>query len=227
MSWNKVYEDSALVVCYKPAGIPTQTKHIGRQDMVSLLKNDRALHGEASYVGLVHRLDQPVEGLLVFGKTKEAAAHLSGQVQAGSLGKYYYALGQGSGPEASDREKIFLIDYILADKKKNTAAVVPEGTRGAKKAVLEYRVIGSEGKKTCFDITLHSGRHHQIRLQMAHHGWPLLGDQKYGAGNEQGQQLALCAYRIVFEHPVTGDTMDFSIQPQNPAFAPFCARPLQ
>ncbi|MCM1282965.1 MAG: RNA pseudouridine synthase [Muribaculaceae bacterium] len=226
MNWNKVYEDSALVVCYKPAGIPTQTKHIGRPDMVSLLKNDRALHGEPSYVGLVHRLDQPVEGLLVFGKTKEAAARLSGQVQAGSFGKYYYALGQGSKPEASGREEIFLIDYILADKKKNTASVVPEGTRGAKKAVLQYRVVGNEGDRICFDITLHSGRHHQIRLQMAHHGWPLLGDRKYGVGTEQGQQLALCAYRITFTHPETGNTMDFSIQPQNPAFASFCTQPL-
>ena len=229
MNLNIIYEDGDLIVCHKPAGIATETKRVGQQDMVSLLKNYRAGKGEPPYVGMVHRLDQPVEGLLVFAKTPEAAAELSGQVQSHGIGKHYCAVAaagrkEGVGAagercECADHESLRLTDFLLADKKTNLSSVVPEGTPQAKKAELDCRVIGRQGEKVCFDIRLHTGRHHQIRVQMAHHGWPLLGDMKYGVPGEPGTGLALCAYRLTFAHPSSGEEMDFSVQPENPVFA--------
>lgn len=220
MNLDIIYEDKDLIVCHKPAGIATETKRVGQQDMVSLLKNYRANKGEPPYVGMVHRLDQPVEGLLLFGKTPEAAAKLSGQVQSRAIGKHYYAVAVMSQKEDADgSECIRLTDFLLADKKSNLSSVVPEGTPQSKKAVLDCRVVGRQGENVCFDIHLHTGRHHQIRVQMAHHGWPLLGDSKYGVPGEPGTGLALCAYRLTFVHPSSGEEMDISVRPENPVFA--------
>lgn len=246
MNLDIIYEDNDLIVCHKPAGIATETKRVGQQDMVSLLKNYRANKGEPPYIGMVHRLDQPVEGLLMFGKTPEAAAKLSGQVQSRAIGKHYYAVAVMSQKEDADEtretcrdvagepdegtagetcgcadggESLRLTDFLLADKKTNLSSVVPEGTPQSKKAVLDCRVIGRQGENVCFDIHLHTGRHHQIRVQMAHHGWPLLGDSKYGVSGEPGTGLALCAYRLTFAHPSSGEEMDFSVRPKNPVFA--------
>lgn len=216
-----IYEDRDLIVCHKPAGIATETKSVGQQDMVSLLKNYRAERGEAPYLGVVHRLDQPVEGLLVFAKTQKAAANLSGQVKSRAIGKHYYAMAVGNSKEGGSLvgKSLRLTDYLLADKRANRSTVVPEGTPQAKQAVLDCRVIGQRGERVCFDIRLHTGRHHQIRVQMAHHGWPLLGDTKYGVSRGQETALALCAYRVVFAHPSTGAELDFFIRPGNPVFA--------
>lgn len=218
-----IYEDQAIIVCYKPAGIATETKRIGQQDMVSLLKNYRVKKKEEPYVGMVHRLDQPVEGLLVFGKTKTATADLSKQVQTRSIGKYYYAVGRVLSTDNNplSQEGGTLTDYILFQKKTNVSSIVSAGTPQAKKAVLDYRILGENEGNVCFDIALHTGRHHQIRLQMAHHGYPLIGDSKYGTQTDRGTQLALCSYRLQFIHPTTGENMDFSIRPHNPVFAPF------
>lgn len=231
MDLNIICEDASVIVCRKPAGLATETKRAGQQDMVSLLRNYRAARGEQPYIGTVHRLDQPVEGLLVFAKTPEAAAKLSKQVQERSIGKYYYAAGRrsarlkrtaddGNGASGACGEmepgaKMRFTDYILTDRKANQSTIVPEKTPQAKKAVLDCRMLAKEGDTACFDIILHTGRHHQIRVQMAHHGWPLIGDLKYGAG-VPGEQLALCAYRVTFIHPATGRPMDFSIRPENP-----------
>ena len=218
-----IYEDQAIIVCYKPAGIATETKRIGQQDMVSLLKNYRVKKKEEPYVGMVHRLDQPVEGQLVFGKTKTATADLSKQVQTRSIGKYYYAVGRVLSTDNNplSQEGGTLTDYILFQKKTNVSSIVSAGTPQAKKAVLDYRILGETEGNVCFDIALHTGRHHQIRLQMAHHGYPLIGDSKYGTQTDRGTQLALCSYRLQFIHPTTGENMDFSIRPHNPVFAPF------
>lgn len=215
MELDILFEDKDLIVCHKPAGIATETKQLGQQDMVSLLKNYRADRGESPYLGVVHRLDQPVEGLLVFAKTPKAAANLSSQVKSRAIGKHYCAVAIGTGA-ASDMR---LSDFLLADRRANRSSIVPEGTPQAKSAVLDCRVIGQRGERVCFDIRLHTGRHHQIRVQMAHHGWPLLGDAKYGVPGTPGENLALCACRIVFAHPSTGEEMDFTVRPKNPVFA--------
>ncbi len=234
-----IYEDNDIIVCYKPAGIATQTRRIGQQDMESFIRNYRAAKNEPPYVGIVHRLDQPVEGVMVFAKNQKAAASLSRQIKEHTTEKYYRAesRGQGVSGAAVEEEEAWhtLTDYISFDKRTNTSKITSEKDRLAKKAVLQYRVISvtpdrdssqNECIRTEFDIKLLTGRHHQIRLQLAHIGYPLIGDTKYGkpASNNSGtgsksgrtgggvrEQLALCSYKIVFDHPATGERMTFEL----------------
>lgn len=234
-----IYEDNDIIVCYKPAGIATQTRRIGQQDMESFIRNYRAAKNEPPYVGIVHRLDQPVEGVMVFAKNQKAAASLSRQIKEHTTEKYYRAAsrGQGVSGTAVEEEEAWhtLTDYISFDKRTNTSKITSEKDRLAKKAVLQYRVISvtpdrdssqNECIRTEFDIKLLTGRHHQIRLQLAHIGYPLIGDTKYGkpASNNSGtgsksgrtgggvrEQLALCSYKIVFDHPATGERMTFEL----------------
>ena len=201
-----LYEDQDILLCRKPAGIATQTKRLGQQDMESLLKNYRAKNGEPPYIGVVHRLDQPVEGLMVFGKNQKATAELSRQVKERIIGKYYYAQSK----HIPAKNEGVLEDYLLTDKKTNFTQVVDADCKDAKKAKLEYKVIKKEEGRVLFDIKLHTGRQHQIRVQMAHMGCPLIGDSKYG--ETQGkEQLALCSYRLDFVHPATKKAMNFVI----------------
>lgn len=234
-----IYEDNDIIVCYKPAGIATQTRRIGQQDMESFIRNYRAAKNEPPYVGIVHRLDQPVEGVMVFAKNQKAAASLSRQIKEHTTEKYYRAAsrGQGVSGTAVEEEEAWhtLTDYISFDKRTNTSKITSEKDRLTKKAVLQYRVISvtpdrdssqNECIRTEFDIKLLTGRHHQIRLQLAHIGYPLIGDTKYGkpASNNSGtgsksgrtgggvrEQLALCSYKIVFDHPATGERMTFEL----------------
>lgn len=209
-----IYEDNDILLCYKPAGIATQTKRLGQQDMESLLKNYRAKKGESPYIGIVHRLDQPVEGIMVFGKHQKATASLSKQIQEKMIGKYYYAVSAYK-PE---KESSILEHYLITDKKTNFTQIVEE-KKEAKFAKLEYHVVRSIDEKILFDIKLHTGRQHQIRVQMAHIGCPLIGDEKYGTKTQD--RLALCSYRLQFQHPVTKTQMDFSISPKGEAFQRF------
>lgn len=237
-----IYEDNDIIVCYKPAGIATQTRRIGQQDMESFIRNYRAAKNEPLYVGIVHRLDQPVEGVMVFAKNQKAAASLSRQIKEHTTEKYYRAASRGQGVSGTDKKEDnhapawhTLTDYISFDKRTNTSKITSEKDRLAKKAVLQYRVIsvtpdrdGSQNEciKTEFDIKLLTGRHHQIRLQLANIGYPLIGDTKYGkpasnnsgAGSKSGrtgggvrEQLALCSYKLVFDHPATGERMTFEL----------------
>lgn len=220
-----IFEDRDILVCRKPAGVATQTKRLGQQDMESLLKNYRAKKGEPPYIGIVHRLDQPVEGVMVFAKTQQAAAHLSKQVQDRVIGKYYYAVSTNAPME---KEGV-LEDYLLTDKKTNFTQVVDRTgdkrsvtdlPKGAKKAKLEYKVVETKENKTLFNIKLHTGRQHQIRVQMAYMGCPLVGDSKYGEARDR-EQLALCSYKLEFEHPTKKIPMKFEIQPIGKTFLEF------
>ncbi len=216
MAMEILQEDNDIIVCRKPAGIPVQTAKAGQQDMVSLLKNYRAAKNEPPEIYVVHRLDQPVEGLMVFSKNQKAAANLGRQIQGKTVDKYYYALVEGI-PRPSEGK---LTDYLLRDGRTNTSKVVKSGTAGAKKAVLEYRVLKDnltqkeESAVSLVEIRLETGRHHQIRVQMAHAGYHLVGDKKYNPGCQSGYlPIALCSTRLAFEHPVTGKRMEFSIEP--------------
>lgn len=204
-----IFEDDDILICRKPAGLATQTKRLGQQDMESLLKNYRVKKGEPPYIGIVHRLDQPVEGVMVFAKNQQAAAHLSKQVQERGIGKYYYAVSKY--PPA-EKEGV-LENYLLTDKKKNFTQVVDsKNVKDAKKAKLEYKVVESKEGKTFFDIKLHTGRQHQIRVQMAHIGCPLIADSKYGEG-EKEEKLALCSYKLEFLHPTQKKQVSYEIEP--------------
>ena len=240
MQTQIVYEDEAVLVIRKPAGLATESAGIGQKDVVSELKNYVAKKnpGKMPYLGVVHRLDQPVEGLLVFAKTKKAAENLTAQLGKGTLKKEYLAVVCGKVPENTGR----LVDYLAKEK---GMAVVKDAADAqaekdadvqaekaadaqAKKAVLTYMKKAETEKFTLLAVQIETGRFHQIRAQLSHAGFPILGDEKYGS--EESKELsrekkirftALCAASLSFRHPVTGKTMAFTQAPQNPAFAEF------
>lgn len=199
-----IYEDNHVLVALKPPGMPTQGDVSGDEDCLSLLKAYiKAKYqkpGEV-YLGLVHRLDRPVGGLLVFARTSKAAARLSLQVRERGMGKVYLAVCQGEAPAGELR------DYLKKDRL-FTARVVQKNTPDAKEAVLEsVPLAGADGLWLC-RVLLHTGRHHQIRAQFAHHGAPLWGDNRYGSG-KPGQTPALWAFRLSFDHPTSGKRLCF------------------
>lgn len=217
-----LYEDKDIIVCHKPAGIAVQSARIGSADMESVLKNYIALKepGKMPYVGIIHRLDQPVEGVLVFGKNQKAAGELSRQMSSGEMKKTYLAVTSS----APKRKEGTLEDWLKKDGRTNTSAVVKAGTQGAKKAILHYELLGESQRKYLIKIRLETGRHHQIRVQMAHAGMPLLGDRKYNGAEETEVSLALCSAGLTLRHPVTKKKMEFETVPSGNGFAEFFDR---
>ena len=218
MKFDILYEDDQVIVCYKPAGVPTQTSKLGEQDMVSLLKN----HLKGGYVAVIHRLDQPVEGVLVFAKTSAAAKELNKGLQGAGFGKYYKAVLWG----VPEKKEAVLENYLVKDGRANTSRVTTANEKDAKKAILNYEVqeVGKDGEKdiTLVKVKLETGRHHQIRVQMANMGCPIWGDSKYNTAAIQDRrfrQIALCAYKLEFVHPKTKKKMEFEIEPKGEGFA--------
>lgn len=211
-----IYEDNEIVVVRKPAGFPVQHKGFSVQDLESILKN----HTGNAYLAIIHRLDQPVEGLLVFAKSKKAAAALNADMQAGKIKKEYMALTECK--EGKCAPSGMLTDYLLKDGKTNTSRAVPKGTAGAKEARLSYKILPetSDFKEgyALLHVALDTGRHHQIRVQLAHAGMPILGDRKYGGAsgekNMYNGPLCLCAYRLSFTHPTDRKKMEFETVPE-------------
>lgn len=210
-----IYEDETVVVCHKLPGIPVQTPKVGQQDMVSLLRNYYTRKKENNQIFIVHRLDQPVEGVMVFARTKEAAANLNRQVQERQMDKQYLAVVEGKWKEKSG----VLENYLLRDGRTNTSKVVMEGTKGAKRASLTYKVEREMEDNSLVKVQLDTGRHHQIRVQMAYAGHPLVGDKKYNSNCSAGYQpVGLCSVKTAFVHPVTGKQMEFEVEPQGSLF---------
>ena len=224
-----IYEDEELLVLRKKAGIPVQTKRFGEKDMVSLLRNYRAGKGEEPYIGVVHRLDQPVEGVMVFAKTPEAAADLCRQFSGGQTEKSYRALVcVQKDAEIEIGKEYTLTDYLVKDGKNNCSFVAAKGSPGAKKAVLSYSFLSRREKLAQIMVRLQTGRHHQIRVQMSHAGMGLLGDYKYAdeqtkklSDSLQQKQIALCAYRLEFVHPATDKRLSFQRNPEEGIFQNF------
>ena len=233
-----LYEDKDILVVVKPAGVESQTSRRLEPDMVSEIKNylhrkaqetkklSTGLSPKAStapvdpYVGVIHRLDKPVRGVMVYAKNLKAAAHLSRQVQEGKLEKIYQALVCG---KPVDNVGNF-VDYLLKDEKTNVSKIVDKGITGAKKAELDYRVVDTAEKEgqelSLVEIHLKTGRHHQIRVQFAGHGYPLWADARYGTAVPR-QNVALSSCGLAFEHPVTGKWMEFSMEPEGMIFRKF------
>jgi len=220
-----IFEDEELIVCQKPSGIAVQNAVGFQADVVSELKNYLSTKtkektgvrcGEKEpYLGMIHRIDQPVEGLVVFACTKQAAAELSAQLSDGRLYKKYLAVLEGT-PEKTEA---VLRDYLKKENKTNLSRVVTEKERDAKYAELSYRILAQAPEKALAEVEIKTGRHHQIRVQMSHSGHPLFGDTKYGAKNRG--QLALCAYYLEFIHPRNKKKLQFMIKPENAVFADF------
>lgn len=233
MQKNIIYEDKHILVAYKPAGIATQTARVGQRDMVSELKNylaGKTGKKESPYLGIVHRLDQPVSGLLVFARTRQAAACLGRQITEHVFQKHYYALIYGKPKKPEER----LENYLYKDGRSNLSVIVDKDFPEARKAVLDYRLIRTLmmvepwQEASLMEISLHTGRHHQIRLQMSHAGMPLLGDNKYGTEEDRQlsweiglKNIALCAFKLAFIHPATGKEVCFVQQPREEIFRPF------
>lgn len=216
ISWIKediIFEDEQILVCRKHAGIAVQSARVGQMDMESAIKN----YFCGGYVGIVQRLDQPVEGVLVFGKNPKSTRELNQQLQNGWMKKKYLAAFVGKPEKLEGRFE----DYLLKDGKTNTSCVVKANVKNGKKAVLDYKVLGWEKGVGLAEIDLHTGRHHQIRVQMSYHGMPLWADRKYHkdmSEEEQGYELGLCSYELDFKHPITGKKMHFHIEPEGKIF---------
>lgn len=217
-----VYEDNHVIVAVKPPNLLSQADRTGDGDLLSALKEyirEKYRKPGDVYLGLVHRLDRPVGGLMVFARTSKAAARLSTQLQKHDIGREYMCVCEGE-----VTEPLHLSDWLLKDKRLNHVGVVPEGTPGAQRAILHCTPMQARGGLTLCAIRLETGRSHQIRVQMAHAGHPLWGDNRYGHG-VPGQQVGLWGYRLTFEHPVSHRPMTFERMPAVGVWDRFDAAP--
>ncbi|WP_026492324.1 RluA family pseudouridine synthase [Butyrivibrio sp. XPD2002] len=248
-----LHEDNDILVCVKPAGMAVQSSSVTSEDMETVLRSQILRSGtfknKSTLLHVIHRLDQPVEGIIVFARTKKAAASLSKQVQAdGDMSKVYRAVVYG---EFADKEGK-LTDYLGKDpvtKKAIVAADNNGNNKGFKESILDYKVLSTKGitevstnnvvdfddnnkmeqeKISLVEIYLKTGRYHQIRAQFSNAGHPLLGDRRYMSevSDEVSARLrvrnvALCACRLEFKHPVTNKIMKFEIEPQGDIFKEF------
>lgn len=210
-----LFEDESILVVNKPAGIATQSKGVAAKDLESECKKYRRDKGEEPVIHVVHRLDQPVSGILVFAKTKEAAAELTKNLKLDDFSKDYRATVYKSGKIKPGAK---LTDYLIKDGKTNMSCVVPKTIPGAKEAVLMYEVEEEFENEAVLNVHLKTGRHHQIRVQLANAGIPILGDTKYGSKEsiEYSKQknlnnVCLCACRLKIKHPKTGGNMEFEV----------------
>ena len=205
-----LYEDNHLLVVVKPPNMPTQADASGDPDLHSTMKRyiaQRYQKPGAVYLGLVHRLDRPVGGLVVLARTSKAADRLSEQVRQKTLGRQYVAAVRG---EAEERAE--LSDFLLKDARTNTVRAVAPNTPGAKDARLCFARVGAANGLTLLRVRLFTGRSHQIRVQLSHHGLPIWGDARYGGG-KPGEQIALWGAHLALIHPTLKRPMHFDALP--------------
>lgn len=195
-----LYEDNHLLVVRKPAGMLTMGDASGAKTMVDLaktyLKKKYNKPGDV-FLGVVHRLDRPVSGVLVFARTSKAAGRLSAQFREHTVEKTYVALIEGRVNSASGT----LRHWLWKDRGSNVVSVVAPGSTGSQECVLQYQQMKSHGTMSLLEIAPETGRSHQIRVQLASQGWCIVGDRKYGSRSAWPEGIALHARRIVFEHP--------------------------
>ena len=203
-----VYEDNHLLIVVKPPNMPAQADASGDLDLLTAMKDYIAKKYQkpgAVYLGLVHRLDRPVGGLMALARTSKAADRLSAQVREKSLSRQYVAAVRGEVP-ASRGE---LCDWLLKDERTNTVTVARPGAQGAKEARLAYEVAGRAGELTLLRVKLFTGRSHQIRVQLSHAGMPIWGDARYGGGRP-GEQIALWGMHLGLVHPTRRERIAFT-----------------
>lgn len=210
-----IYEDNHIIVVEKKPNIPSQSDKTGDMDMLTIVKEyikEKYNKPGNVYLGLVHRLDRPVGGIMIFAKTSKAASRLSNQVREKILKKEYLAVVDGN----FEQKKGNLKDYLYKDERNNISKVVSKEKKNAKLASLDYELLKYNSVKnlSLVKINLHTGRHHQIRVQLANFNHSIFGDQKYGTRG-QGKQIALWAYKLTIIHPITKKEMAFTDFPES------------
>lgn len=210
---NVVYEDNHIIVVVKPQNVPTQEDESKDKDLLTMVKEYIKVKENKPgnvYVGLVHRLDRPTGGIMVFAKTSKSASRLTQEVHTGDFKKRYLAVVVGKPRE----KRAKLVNYLLKNARTNTVQVVPELTTNAKRAELDYVVLDDNEKVSLVEVNLATGRSHQIRVQLKNIGCPIYGDVKYGGDKlAKGHNLALWAYELKFVHPTTKENMTFKCYP--------------
>ena len=209
MNINVLYEDNHVLVVEKPINVPTQEDDSKDKDLLTILKEyikEKYNKPGNVYLGLVHRLDRPVGGVMVFAKTSKAASRLSDQIRLNKFNKVYNAVCLGNVNNEGRLE-----DKLLKDTKRNIVKVDPNG----KQSILNYKKLKQKENLTLVEIKLETGRPHQIRVQMSNNNNPLYGDQKYNKNSKVGQQLALFAKKLEFYHPTTKELMSFELELPN------------
>lgn len=202
-----IYEDARILVCIKPAGVVSAGDEAG--GMVDLLRKE--LSDEHACVRSVHRLDAQVSGLMVFARSQAAASILSGQVRTHEFEKEYLAVVHGRFEESAGQME----DLLWYNRSLRRSRVMPGPGKDVKRALLSYEALGyrEERDASLVRIRLHTGRTHQIRVQFASRSHALLGDRKYGAGEQDGCRIALWSYKLSFLHPQSGQPVTFSAAP--------------
>lgn len=214
---NVIFEDNHIIVAIKPHMLPSQADSSGDADMLSMVKayvKEKYNKPGNVYIGLVHRLDRPAGGVMVFARTSKAAARLSAQIANKTFKKTYLAVVNGH-PAPSGT----LTDYLLKNPASNTVKAVAPNTPGAKYAELNYKVLSKTDSLSLLEISLITGRSHQIRVQFASRGFALYGDARYGKG--EGDHLALWSSSLCFNHPITKERLCFSAKPHSYPFTAF------
>lgn len=208
-----LHEDNHLIVIEKPVNMPSQADPSGDLDVLTAVKEDlKERHNKPGnvYLGLVHRLDRPVGGAMLLAKTSKAASRMSEAVRSRTIEKEYVAVVHGKPAALEDR----LVHYLWKDSSKNKVFPVRKNHKHGKQAILDYRVIDTQSELSLVHIRLHTGRSHQIRVQMATIQCPLYGDQKYGTKlNRPGQQLALWSCKLAVQHPTTKEMLTWYSKP--------------
>ena len=205
-----LYTDNHLLVVVKPAGVLSQADRTGDDDLLTLgkhyIKQEFSKPGNV-FLGLVHRLDRPVSGVIVFARTSKAAERLSRAFRDRTVEKRYVAVVEGRLAGQGERE-----DWLV--KENERVSRVEASHPGAKQAALRWKSLGNDEDRSLVELDLVTGRPHQVRIQLAALGHPILGDLRYGAKNEfDGRNLALHSYRLGFEHPVRKEPMRFAAKP--------------
>ena len=206
---NIIYEDNHLLVVEKPINIPVQEDNSKDLDFLTMLKNyikKRDNKPGNVYLGLVHRLDRPVGGIMVFAKTSKCASRLSEQIRNKVFKKSYYAVVENK----IEKEGKF-VDKLLKDTKQNIVRIDKNG----KLSSLTYKLINYKNNLSLVKIDLETGRSHQIRVQFSSRNYPLYGDQKYNKNSKVGEQIALFSNSITFNHPITKEKLTFELDLPN------------
>ena len=211
---NIIEETPDFLVVYKPAGLAVESRSLTEPDLEHYLKNRNK---KENYLAIINRIDQTVEGLVLFAKTKSAASCLSAQLNDHTIKKVYLAVADGVPPKM----EIKLEDYLLRDGKTNTSRIVPKGTPNAKQASLNLKCRATAGKRSLLEIDLHTGRHHQIRVQLSGAGFPITGDRKYNKNISEYRFPGLCSYKLEFKDPRSKNKLSFKAMPKGRAFEEF------